>query len=649
MEANQQNVLPEESKDVHISNPTQNPVSSDERNDKIQNAIDPTTTTDASTTVHDNTRTENDGNKSYSDANLGLYSGSGASSTSQGSNVLATTLQNQQQQLLYHHPQLNLPTGSIMMHQHPQQQQHQQFIFPSNPSQNNHLMMHTMNTQTPILIHTQTPTIDQNQQDVKLQDYHSQNMMNQQQQQQQQQQGHISNVTFLQQQQQQQQRSYPSSTTADEDNRRNWNAANIATVNNNNLNQMMFYNPTATMGMMPSQPFFFPSPQNGNMSSISSTATNTGAPGASASQMTAGGGAGGGFILAAAAAASANPMMNPAAAFYVPHMLHPMMAAQSHHQAQGFPMPVLLQVNPHHQLQNAQQQHQQQQQQQHSQQMLNSMGTMLRMDGNNNNFPTMMANHINLHGNSNNGNSNNNVNSSNPNSHSGSDIPTSTLTSNSISILPSNISKRSAAIEGQPIRPLSAYNFFFADEREKVLKEAEDGEVEVQQQKEENTNDDIVVTIQNPPPIVTKIEEVTSSATPEADTSPKAPIVLSRDEIIIPTDTLVDDKDGTIQTVATTTSVSQRIVPDGVESFEEMKTRLLGMHLHKDRSKRRPHRKTHGRIGFTELSKIVGQRWKELPEERKQKYRIIAAADLERYQKEVAEFNNARLTKRQKP
>jgi len=114
-----------------------------------------------------------------------------------------------------------------------------------------------------------------------------------------------------------------------------------------------------------------------------------------------------------------------------------------------------------------------------------------------------------------------------------------------------------------PIRPLSAYNFFFSDERERVLLE-EKGED----------------------------------------------------------------------------------IPE--EAVGNKKKRLLNQHLLKDRTKRRPHRKTHGTIGFTSLSKLIGKRWRELPEEKKQYYREIATLDMDRYQRSVAEYNNDRLNKKVK-
>lgn len=67
---------------------------------------------------------------------------------------------------------------------------------------------------------------------------------------------------------------------------------------------------------------------------------------------------------------------------------------------------------------------------------------------------------------------------------------------------------------------------------------------------------------------------------------------------------------------------------------------LLRDHWARDRTKKRRHRKTHGKIDFTTLSKLISSRWKELPEERKDFYKQVAARDWERYQQELAMYKS---------
>lgn len=47
--------------------------------------------------------------------------------------------------------------------------------------------------------------------------------------------------------------------------------------------------------------------------------------------------------------------------------------------------------------------------------------------------------------------------------------------------------------------------------------------------------------------------------------------------------------------------------------------------------KKRVHRKTHGKIGFAEMAKIIGAKWKKLPEEEKEEFMKIAAKKKEQY------------------
>ena len=59
-------------------------------------------------------------------------------------------------------------------------------------------------------------------------------------------------------------------------------------------------------------------------------------------------------------------------------------------------------------------------------------------------------------------------------------------------------------------------------------------------------------------------------------------------------------------------------------------------------SKKRVHRKTHGKVAFTTLAQTVGKRWKELSEESKKRYKELAELDRERYKKEKMAVQTAR-------
>jgi HMG (high mobility group) box len=62
---------------------------------------------------------------------------------------------------------------------------------------------------------------------------------------------------------------------------------------------------------------------------------------------------------------------------------------------------------------------------------------------------------------------------------------------------------------------------------------------------------------------------------------------------------------------------------------------MLKSHWNRDRTVKRRHRKSHGKISFAELSRKISQRWNDLPEHQKKFFNEVAARDWERYHHEI--------------
>lgn len=81
-----------------------------------------------------------------------------------------------------------------------------------------------------------------------------------------------------------------------------------------------------------------------------------------------------------------------------------------------------------------------------------------------------------------------------------------------------------------------------------------------------------------------------------------------------------------------------RILNNKVQDWsKEKEDALLQGHWNRDRSEKRVHCKTHGKLSFTALSKEVSRRWKALPSPQRDFYRRVAQRDWKRYEKELAE------------
>ena len=141
-----------------------------------------------------------------------------------------------------------------------------------------------------------------------------------------------------------------------------------------------------------------------------------------------------------------------------------------------------------------------------------------------------------------------------------------------------------------PRRPLSAYNFFFIDERERLLKAMKKRDEKKAADRDAADKDD---------------DEKKDGEKQEED-----PLK----------DVDLDDSDFVSST------------------YDELMTLRLN-----NKEKPRPHRKTHGKIGFQTLAKLIATRWKALAEGRREHYKSLAAIDMDRYKERTQEYQKKKL------
>ncbi|KAL7425402.1 hypothetical protein ACHAXM_000002 [Skeletonema potamos] len=97
----------------------------------------------------------------------------------------------------------------------------------------------------------------------------------------------------------------------------------------------------------------------------------------------------------------------------------------------------------------------------------------------------------------------------------------------------------------------------------------------------------------------------------------------------------VEDPDTATSTATLNTTSSEQ--NKQLESFAD---NLAKTRLNKN-PKQRVHRKTHGKVAFVSLAKMVGQKWRALPDETKKRYQDLALADKARYKKEKSAVAHA--------
>ena len=72
--------------------------------------------------------------------------------------------------------------------------------------------------------------------------------------------------------------------------------------------------------------------------------------------------------------------------------------------------------------------------------------------------------------------------------------------------------------------------------------------------------------------------------------------------------------------------------------FKKERASMIGQEavaLYADPLIKRMHRKTHGVVGFAEMAKMIGSKWKSLTEDDKKEFTVAAAVEKERYRKEL--------------
>jgi len=172
--------------------------------------------------------------------------------------------------------------------------------------------------------------------------------------------------------------------------------------------------------------------------------------------------------------------------------------------------------------------------------------------------------------------------------------------------------KRSADM---PRRPLSAYNFFFSEERERVLASIPDPDAKKDESSEKDSEDKEKESENKEEESENKESDETSGKEDNEETPTK------------------DESETSKDTTSTTTPTPKKTLDAKANS-----ERLLGLRNVKDQV-RRPHRKTHGKIGFQQLAKLIGIRWRALSTEEKEPYKELAKTDLTRYKQQMEEYN----------
>lgn len=174
--------------------------------------------------------------------------------------------------------------------------------------------------------------------------------------------------------------------------------------------------------------------------------------------------------------------------------------------------------------------------------------------------------------------------------------------------------KKSKVADDEPRRPLSAYNFFFSEEKDVVVA------LLPERTSAKSTN--------NVDPADISQDSTSDSATAISDCQS-----MNEEEVDVQICDMDVDKiqEHLVESKGKVSTEDFSALRQTVESQTE---RTLLAHLEGDKPKK-SHKKSHGKISFQKLASVIGKRWHDLSGEDKKRYFDLAKEDQARFKKQM--------------